>query len=58
MIVFTLNLIDRGVDIIFFLELRQMKALVIETKQAGQSLGKVHYEEYRKRYSPLLGFIG
>jgi len=40
---FTLNRADGGVDSAFSMEPEEMKALVIETERAWQSLGKVHY---------------
>jgi N-acetylneuraminate synthase len=40
---FTLNRADGGVDSAFSMEPEEMKALVIETERAWQSLGKVKY---------------
>ena len=40
---FTLSRADGGVDSEFSLEPEEMKALVVETERARQSLGRVHY---------------
>jgi N-acetylneuraminate synthase len=40
---FTLNRADGGVDSTFSMEPEEMKQLVIETKRAWQSLGKINY---------------
>ena len=51
---FTLNRADGGVDSAFSMEPEEMKALVIETKRAWQSLGKVNYGPSKEDESSLV----
>lgn len=50
---FTLSRTDGGVDSAFSMEPAEMKALVIETKRAWQSLGKITYGATEKEKSSL-----
>ncbi|MBD3231351.1 pseudaminic acid synthase [Candidatus Dependentiae bacterium] len=50
---FTLSRSDGGIDSEFSLEPEEMKALVVETKRAWQSLGKVSYEFSEKEKNNL-----
>ncbi|MCG6152981.1 pseudaminic acid synthase [Leptospira bandrabouensis] len=51
---FTLNREDGGVDSTFSMEPKEMKALVIETERAWQSLGKINYGPTEKEKASLV----